>query len=561
MLPYPIVAAQVDAKSPVDEQLMDSIRLDLDYLDTQLGLQGSFDYQFKLNGYLPNVPTVKRKRIDGVLISKPATFQQCRAYLEEPGDGGTLEIDVRRVTRVDAKISALTRQFTGAINSIARVGSPINTQSVTRATAQITTQSIVVWKSTINISTIVSLGDNLWRYNLASAPDSDWKVGDSVKFASATSGANNGTFVIVKINDDGGANIVVENASGVEQSSAAGNAQLQAFQYNYINPVNAQFVAGEKGLFAGHTSALNDGTLLIYATNNAGNNVIVKNPIGVTQGSAAGTLDVLRWLFSFTAPAPSDYVVGEKAETSGHTSANNDGKFFIRALNTGGNNLVLYNENGVTQGGVAGTVNTLRWGYFFSTDPASGFIAGQFAIVTGATSAVNSGTFEIKQVDRTTADNLIIYNENGVAQGGAAGTLVHRRMLVKFASDQSATITTDSRMKIYGSAQALTDGDFDVVEVNRGGGANYNAVIESPLGVPQVGAAGRVVTESKSLFDTRPSFIIPPLNTGFSDTHMKFSSNAVFNATRKIVPSDTLVEMELITIPEGKPKNLVVQLL
>ena len=32
-LPYPIAPSQTDARSPVDDNLMDSIRLDLDYLD------------------------------------------------------------------------------------------------------------------------------------------------------------------------------------------------------------------------------------------------------------------------------------------------------------------------------------------------------------------------------------------------------------------------------------------------------------------------------------------------------------------------------------------------
>lgn len=558
---YPIVAAQTDAKSPVDEQLMDDIRLNLEDLDSRLTLQGIFDYQFKLNGNLSKIPSTKFLRIDGVLISKAATFQQCRAYLEEPGDGGTLEVDIRRVSRPDVSITALTRQFSSSINSIARAGASIATQSVTRSTAQISTQGVTQWKSAINVSSVVPIGDDLFRYNLASATDSDWKVGDSVTFQSMASAANDGTFTIVRINDDGDSNVIIENVSGVAQAGTAGTARLNAWAYLYTNPVSTQFAAGEKADFAGHADAGNNGKFLIYAINQSGNNIIVKNSLGVANASVGGTADVLRWIYAFLSAASSDYVVGEKAETASHTSGANDGKFPITGVNFGGNNVVLYNENGVVQGGVAGNVNTLRWIYFFSVDPSANVTASDSVIFKNTSNAANSGTFVVKQVNRLTADNIVIFNENGVVQGGAFGTAEHIRMLVKFLTDQSADITTDSKIHIFGSAEGATDGDFQVFEVNRGGGANYNAVIETEEGVAQVGASGRVVYETKSLFDTTPSFVIPARNTNFDNTHLLVSSNAVFNATRKIVPSDTLIVMDILQIPNGDAKNLVVQLL
>lgn len=561
-LPYPIAASQVDAKSPVDEQLMESIKLDLDYLDTQLGLQGSFDYQFKVNGYLAGIPVLKRQALDGILVSKPSTLQECRCYLEEPGDGGTLSVDIRRVNKLDAQITALTRQFKANINSIARAGSSNSTQSITRATAQISTQSVSLWKSPINVQSIVALGNNIFRYNLASAPDSDWLIGDPVEASGCSNAANNGDFVIAGVNIDGGNNILIENVSGVAQSSAAGTLQLDAWSYNFINPVSSEFAAGENGLFSSHPDAGNNGQLPIYAINQAGNNIIVKNANGVASGVATGFADVNRWIFAFLSAALTpDYTVGEKALMQSHSSGGNNGNFVITGVNSGGNNVIVYNENGVVQGGVAGTVDTLRWVYFFSVDPSSDVVAGQTVIPRSTTSAANSGEFVIKQVNRSTSDNIVLYNESGVAQGGAAGEVIHKRMLVKFASDQSASITTDSKIRLYGTAETLTDYNFQVLEVNRGGGANFNAVVETSTGVEQVGAAGRVVAESKSVFDTVPSITIPPSNYGFAATHMQVSTNAVFNATRKIIPSGTLLQMDILGLPNGRAKNLVVQLL
>ena len=46
-LPYPISASQTDAQSPVDDNLMDSIRLDLDYLSS-LFSGGNYDMSFGL---------------------------------------------------------------------------------------------------------------------------------------------------------------------------------------------------------------------------------------------------------------------------------------------------------------------------------------------------------------------------------------------------------------------------------------------------------------------------------------------------------------------------------
>jgi len=50
-LPYPIAASQTDAKSPVDDNLMDSIRLDLGYLDGLIS-GGNYNMSFGIDGQL-----------------------------------------------------------------------------------------------------------------------------------------------------------------------------------------------------------------------------------------------------------------------------------------------------------------------------------------------------------------------------------------------------------------------------------------------------------------------------------------------------------------------------
>lgn len=553
--------SQVAAKAPVDEQLLQQIKDNEDYLYANLLTAGNFDFQFKLNGYLRTLGSRAKLRFDGALVGKDQTFSACKAYLEEPGDGGTLEVDVRAYTKPDTLITAITRQFSSSINSIARVGSSINTQSVTRATAQISTQSITAWKSALNVSSIVPLPGGFVRVNFSTQPDAGHEIGDSVLMASCTDPLNNGTFVIVKKNIDNGNNLVFANAAAVAQAGATGTGTLLAWSYNQTNPVSSQFAAGESALFAAHSTGGNNGTLPIYAINQSGNNIIVKNASGATQGGAAGTVDTNRWIFAFSSSAPSDYVVGEKALMASHTAGGNDGSFTITNVNTGGNNVIVYNTAGVVQGGAAGTVNTKRWAYFFSVDPSSQVTAGDSVVGASTSSAANSGTFVVKQVNRSTSDNIIIYNDSGVAQGGSAGTLASVLMLVKFAADQSATITTASKITLFGTSRDANDNTFQVTEVNRGGGANYNAVVSSSTMVEQVGACGRVVLESKSIFDTTPSFVIAPSTNAFYQTHGRVSSNAVFNATRKTIAAGTLIMPDVLSIPSGNCKNLVVQLL
>lgn len=567
-----LTTAETDAKSPISEDLATKIKDNLDDLDSRANAVGAFDYQFKVNGgleLLRNTTTgsfSRRHRVDGGLISKSSTLQQCRLLLIDGGEGGDLEVDVRRATKPNCEIRSVNALYRASIQSIGRAGSSISTQSISRATTQLATQSVARFKSAINISSIVDMGsDNVtgthyFKINLASAPDADY-VGQSVTLASTSGGTNDGTFTCVRVKDDGGNNIVIANASGASQSSSAGNVELNLWKYTYTNPVSSHFAAGENALFASHTAGGNDGSFEIYAINQSGNNIVVKNTGGVAQAGVAGTVDVKRWKYvTSSAVSSTDYVVGESALLASHSSGVNDGTFPIRAVNDGGNNIVVYNNAGAVQGGAAGTIDTTRWVYAFSTDPStsSNVIAGDSIIFTSATTAANNGTFTVKEVNRSAGTNLVVSNTSGVAQGGAVGTATTAKKKVAFASTQ-ADITTNSRIYVVNCPTILED-DYDVAEVNRGGGSNYNAIISTTSTTEQDGPCGRVAMETKSVFDTRPKATITPLSYNWQSSHGAVSSNMVLNSTRKIIPADTLVFLDILSAPI-KSRGLTVQLL
>lgn len=556
-----LTTAEIDAESPIDDNLLAKIKGNFDDHESRLQTVKAFPLEWRVNALLPQIGTYKgkQKRLDGLRQVSAQTMTVCQLALERPGTSGTLDIDIRKYKQVNHLIQSILSIYSGGINSIAQIAPATATQSISRVTAQILTQSITLFKSPLNVSSIILLGNNLVRYNLSGTVDADWVAGDSVLFASCTNGANNGTFTVVRTNDDGGNNVIITNASGVAQTSAAGTASLRAYSYNFTNPVSTEFVAGEIATMASHTGAASDGQKTIFAINRSGNNIIVKDAAGVVQGSAAGNVNVNRWIFSFSAAAPSDFVIGEKARLASHTNGANNGDFTITGVNQGGNNIVIYNALGVAQGAAAGTCNTCRWIYTLATSPASAFSAGQSAIISNATDPANNGVFVVKQVNRSALNNLVIYNTAGVAQAGAAGTAYHSNFIISFSSDLSAIFSTSSNIETQGTVGALMDGFFDVLEINRGGGANYNIVINNTAGVEQLNASGRVVTESKSIFTTRPKIVS---STQFLQTE---TVAAVFSSEAEITTADVAAKvvlgLDLVSIPAGYPENLTVQLI
>jgi uncharacterized delta-60 repeat protein len=315
-----------------------------------------------------------------------------------------------------------------------------------------------------------------------------------------------------------------------------GRVRLQLFSFNYLSPVDASFAQGELFLSAGHSSANNNGNLTIYKTNQGGNNIWVKKNNSVEQAAPAGTADVFRWSYNLGALPSTDFAVGDQLKAASHTTAANNGNFPIRALTATA--IVVYNVAGVVQAGVAGTCNTNRWQYELSENPstASAVQVGDTIRFANCPVAANNGTFVVKQVNRGSTFNLVVENTTGAAQTtGGVGEAISAKKVVKFASDQSGVFGTSSfvEFKYLEDANFLGENKvYQVLEVNRGGGANYNIVIEEAAANRQVQPQGLVAVESRSLFATVPTIVASPVSTlDASDVFTQdFSGNLAANA-------------------------------
>jgi hypothetical protein len=561
-MPYIALSpTEIDAKSPMDDSLWLKVKDNFDDLNSRVIASGSKTYLYELQGRLSMMRQFKRSICSGV---QNFSFQPSAAkyLLKQSGTSGTLSFDIRRTTSPNTPIIGIDHQYTAATSAIAQQGSAITTQSIARSTTQILTQSISLAKSSVAIQSIINVGGNFWRYNLASSFDADTVVGDSIVVASATSGANNGTFVIIEKDQSGGSNFVVSNASGVAQTSAAGTAQPTIISYNFTNPVNSEFASGDIVNLAGHTAGANNSNAIpIFKINQAGNNIWIKNPTGVVQAAPAGTADCNRWRFSYlSAVNTTDYVVGERAKMSGHTAGGNNGNFVITSVNNGGNNIIVFNAAGVVQGGVAGQALPNRWRYNLPSDPtASGNVAvNDTMYMLGHTNAANDGVFVIRDI---TSSAVIVYNESGVAQASTPGNVFTTRKIVKFSTDQSAVFSTSSFVELRGCPSGFYNfsnfrSPFKVLQVNRGGGSNFNIVIDSPLAPSQASPAGHVHLEMKSIFTVIPS-LSASLTALAANQNLVGASTSFVTAT---IPADTPLLLYVLTMMGGDPRDLTVTL-
>ncbi len=571
-----VPAASVDAKSPIDDALMGLVKSDLDDLDSRVIVAGASPYLFELQGKFDYFQNHKRS-ICGTVVNEAFQPSRCRYSLKKSGTTGGLSFDIRKHTEPKTPIIAISHQYSGGTTSIARE-TQIDTQSIARATTQISTQSITHAKASNAVLSITLLPStakiagvvvaNLVQYNLTSLIDADTVVGDSITFATCTAGGNNGTFTILEINRAGNPCVVVANGSGVLQTGAAGTGQIKIMSYNFTNPVNQYFTAGYSHIFASHTTGANNGTLLVYAINQAGNNIWVKNSTGVVQASTPGTVDSNIWIFALSSAAlTSDYVAGESCQTFSHTSGLNDrGTAPIIGVNVGGNNLYLYNPVGVTQGGAAGHILSRRWIYAMPTDPSTQVSAGYGVYMAGHTNALNNGYFVVVEVNRNGANNIVVYNTAGVAQASTPGTAATTRKLVQFSADMSASYDTTSFVEMAECVDPLYNrfwsySPFQVVQVNRGGGSNYNIVIETGTGAnaaaaSQLNPAGYVQTEMKSLFNTPPTLAIDL--TGLqANNNLQGTSVDFVTAT---IAAGTPIMLYITTAPTAFAEDLTVYL-
>lgn len=560
-----LTTAETDAKSPLDDDLFLKIKDNFDDLNSRVIAAGAAPVVLELQGRLTYVLDHKRS-ICASYVNKEFIPLLCRYTLKKSGTSGTFEFDIRKHTMPKTVITGIDHQYTAATSSISVKGSGLNTQSITRSTAQIATQSITHAKSTKAVQSIISLGDvpglddDLFQYNLDVTIDSDTVVGDFVTFGSCSNALNNGSFPIVEKNRGGGFNLVVKNPSGVAQTGVAGTAQEKIMSYNFVNPVDAFFPAGYTADFLSHTDPLNNGDFTVYAVNASGNNLWVKNKDGVVQGGVAGTTDTNVWKFNLSSAALStDYIVGETAVTASHSTSGNNGDLTIIGLNSGGNNLLLHNASGAVQGGVAGTINTNRWAYNLPTDPTSQVSVNDTMYFSGHSNAGNNGTFTIVGV---TSSTVVVYNTLGVVQGGSAGNVYTTKKLIKFSSDQSAVYTTNSYIEMQGLADQTynyyyTRAPFRVLQVNRGGGANYNVVIDHPTGASQASTAGYVQVEMRSIFTATPVLNVDVTSL---EANQNIQGSTVL-LSGDTIPAQTPLMLYITSHMAGDPRDLTVVLL
>jgi len=506
-----ITPDQTDAKSPIDEQLMDGIRENLENFDTRLTLSAGADFAFRVNGPLDILNLGGNpdngKELDGAFIAQERTLQVASLFINSQGAGGDLEVDVRRLKFLGRPISGIQNIFTANTNSINRGSATLNTQSITKAEGDLATQSVSFEKAPENIDNIIQItGAQLFRINLtniAQPLDEDYAVGRYVKIAGCSDPNNDGIFDIKQVSKDNGKNIVIENALGTAQGLAGGTVQLLLVAYTFAGAVPANFVAGEDVIFNGHTDPSNDGTFTMYKTNVGGNNILVYRTTDlVEQVGAGGQAEILRFQYNFNTAVLGAFVAGEVAEFSTHTDPANDGSFEIKQVNNaGGDNIVIYNPAGVLQGGIAGAVDTNRWVYALDADPDGFFQIGDNAIMAGHTDPANNGTFNLVDVKYLATNNVVVYNPAGVTQAGAGGTVDHAQKAITFREDYSADFTAGkSSVEIKNTPNGDNDGTFTVIDVNRLAVSPFNIICELTSGLLQDGDDGQIFSEVRSIF-------------------------------------------------------------
>jgi hypothetical protein len=483
-------------------------------------------------------------------------------YMERGAEGGALEVDVLRHREVQHGIESIEALISEAIPSYDVLGSPLSTLSVSREAADISTQQINRVKAAQSIDSIQPMGNDQVLITLTGTTllDADYLVGKQVVVSSASNASNDGTFTILAVNINELPSVLVTNASGVEQSSPAGNLDLNLFEYVYNSSVDPDFAAGEAVLFGSHTDSNNNGIKDILRTNDGGNNIICYVENGSTQAGVAGGGACLRMRYTFASAVDTEnYVPGELADFGGHSSANNNGLHEIIAVNVSGNNVVVLNRTtgGAIQAGAGGTTNTRRQVIGLTTDPAGIIEVGDQVLVSGRSGIhpTQDGAFDVKLVKKFGANNIVIYLGTANNSSGAGGNVASDRKRVSFREDFSASYTVDeSLVSLEGIAQGDEIFEHPVVEINRVGGTNFNVIIKAVNLTDQVPAAGRVAREVRTIFSTRPRLEFT-LN---KPRKLQADTGAVFNSTT--IEANDILSMDILEVPEGLPSTMVLSL-
>jgi hypothetical protein len=124
-----------------------------------------------------------------------------------------------------------------------------------------------------------------------------------------------------------------------------------------------------------------------------------------------------------------------------------------------------------------------KWTYNFTSSVNNNWAVGSRVTSSGATNPANNGTFFILELG---PNYMVVYNNSGVAQAGAAGSVNPRA--VRYNTSENPTRDAIGERSVFvGCASAVNNGEF--LFLNRG--ANY-ITVNSLSGVDQVGAGGVV---------------------------------------------------------------------
>lgn len=555
MLPFPINANRTDAKSPIDQDLMDDLRLNQEFLDDQLGAGGGGTvFEFKVSGLLNALnlsSDIKNgRRLDSAFVPSSFTPTRARMYLEKGAKTGKLKVDAHYNVDLNHPIISIDEQMELLTQDIGRAGAGFSTQAIAFATPTISVQAINEFHANQNIESISLLEDGNVLVTFEGAvllPEDEYLVGDRFVISGATAGANDGNFIILGVNFDGLPSILYSNGSAVNQEGQVGTGRLFTFEIVFLAAVNDNFADGETVSLAGLDAGANNGNIPIFRINQSGNNIITKptNTSSVTQAGVNGTAETNRMEYTFLGAVDNDFLVGEIVEFTGHTSGNNNGDFEILRKNNPANTVVIFNDSGVVQAGVAGLMDSNHWIYAMPSDPSDDINVGETGEFVNHTSSLNDGVFTILEINKNAVDNLVIYNPVGTDQGGVAGSALHTRKIVTFLDDKEAFYTVDkSFASIEGLVVANDDDEYLVKETNRGTILDFNIVVEAPGLTKQLLRVGRVAFEKRSLFDVLP--VIEFTQEKIRDLQADITNTLL----GEVIPSNARLTMDILEVPD-----------
>lgn len=544
-----ISAEQTKAKEPLDEDLIDGIRLNLERINddaTEALEAAGGNISFKVNGRLGRASFPLQKS-DGAFITDRRKITKAQAWVKDDGGGGTLSFDINRRKLLNLGIDRIEALFTASIQQIARASTDLLTQSVDRASSSLLTQSVGYLLDDININSIINITGTQYRINLDGTGLLDtslYSVGDFIKLDGTDDSTNDGIFEILEVNRDNAYNLVLNIPSGANQLIAQGTARALIAVYTFPAAVEAQaFAVGEQVNFTGHTNAVNDGDYDIFAINSGGNNIVIKRVTDlVEQPAPAGEARTYRWAYNMLETVnTAAFAVGEDVLIAGHTNAVNDGTFELKEINYNGNNIIIYNTAGTLQPTAAGTVTTYRFVYLLNLNPANSLEVGDTVDIIGATNSANNGNFEVKFLEFNATDSFVIYNPAGVDQPLAGGTASKAEFVVVLYEDAAPFfLAGQSQVELKGTQSGSNDGIFKVTDVNRTNISPFNLVVEIIGGAAQQFPAGQVVTEISSIFTSIPSFTVN------QDLYTIDLSSLLVDFSYE---DGTLLTMDLITAP------------